>query len=74
MRFTLLDAACVLFTSLPMHTQINLAHSVLQLGVWVGKQSYYGYKYLKSESKHNQPIIITVQPENEEGFIELSTS
>lgn len=74
MRFTLVDAACVLFTSLPMHTQINLAHSILQVSVWLGKQSYAGYKYLKSESKHKQPIIITIQPENEDGFIELSTS
>ena len=71
MKLSILDAACILFTSLPVPTQISVAHSMLQLSVWTLKQSYYTYQYLKSESKHNTPTIITIQPVDEDGFIDV---
>ena len=67
---SMFEAACVVFTSLPIHTQINLAHSALQVGVWTLKQSYAMYKYMQPQQQEVK--FITLQAPDEDGFINIS--
>ncbi len=70
--FSMFEAACLVYINLPIHTQINLAHTALQVSVWSLKQTYAMYKYMKPNK--TSVLIITVQPPNEDGFVEVDAS